>query len=143
MSSSFDIQYRNEWRSLGFYYEFNAHKRCWIFIGSKGGLLNFSELLFAYAIDKSKKEISEHAHYGPDSYLKVITWNAPMIMESGIYGSLADIKRLGDIFRKILMSNKDKTQLKIDKEYSKNNDCYILLKIKQDNFDPAIYYKPN
>lgn len=121
MSSSFDIQYRNEWRLLGFYYEFNAHKKCWIFIGSKEGLLNFSELLFNYAIDKSHKKISEHAHYGPDSYLKVITWNSPIIMESGIYGSLEDINRLGNIFRNILMNNKDKTQLKIDKEFSKDN----------------------
>lgn len=142
MSFDFDFQYRKEWRLLGFYYEFNNLKNCWIFVGSKSGLLNFCKLLLNYASDKSHEKLSEHEHFGPDSYLKVITWDAPIIKESGIYGSIRDIKRLSYILKEKLINIPIKMEIKIDKEYSNVNECYILLRIKSDNFDPATCYKP-
>lgn len=89
----------------------------------------------------SHKKLSEHEHFGPDSYLRVITWDAPIIKESGIYGSIRDIKRLSYILKEKLMNNPINMEVKIAKEYSNLNECYILLRIKSDNFGPAICYK--
>ncbi len=139
MKFDFDQQYIKEWESLGFYYTFDKKQNCWIFTGSKKGLLNFCNVLDEYVKNPVHKDISEHEHYGPDSYLKLITWNYPIIKESGIYGRLEDFKKLSDFLKYVLWSNKRK-EIVIDKEFSEKNECYILLKIMNKNFDPATLY---
>lgn len=137
MSFDFEIQYSNEWKILGFYYNFNDIKNCWQLLGSKNGLLNFCLLLKNYASNPLHNEISEHEHYGPDSYFKVVTWSTPIIKKDGIYGSLKDIQKLEKILRNKLLSLNDNDEFIIDDQYSKQNECYLLIKIMTKNFDPS------
>ena len=65
-------------------------------------------------------EISEHEHYGPDSYFKVVTWSTPIIKKDGIYGSLKDIQKLEKILRNKLLSLNDNDEFIIDDQYSKH-----------------------
>jgi hypothetical protein len=136
MKFDFNAAYAKEWKELGFYYSFDQTTNAWKFTGSRKGLLNFSKLLNSYALDPSRAGVSEHEHYGPDSYLKVVTWYTATIEEDGIFGSLKDIKRLGEIIaREIVMSTSN--EIVIDKEYSPQNDCSIVLKVMPENFDPG------
>ena len=140
MSFDFDKEYSKEWKNLGFYYSFDKEKNCWMLFGSQKGLLNFCDLLNQYANNPLKKKISEHEHFGPDSYLKVITWYNPIIRNSGIYGTLKDIQKLASIIKDKLV-NKVSEDIIIDKEYSEINESSILLKVMDDDFDPSTAQK--
>ena len=75
--ANIDEEIKKEWRDLGFYYEleeYNEFKQ-WKFYGSKKGLFNLIKLLENYTAKKSNDYISEHDHYGPYSYLKIIAIN--------------------------------------------------------------------
>ena len=65
---------REGWRELGFYYDFDEARFCWRLIGSRSGLLKLRDILNGYADDPRNEQISEHEHYGPYSYLKLMTW---------------------------------------------------------------------
>jgi hypothetical protein len=65
---------RGEWRALGFFYEVNHEAKVWTLVGSRAGLLCFSDALRAYVADPRNALESEHEHYGPYMYLKVMTW---------------------------------------------------------------------
>jgi len=136
MSFDFDNEYSKEWKILGFYYHFDNDNKNWVFIGSQKGIVNFCNLLNNYVLNPINAGISQHEHFGPDSYLKVITWNTPVIKRSGIYGTLEDIKKLAGLIKYKLLNNNNE-QIIIDKEYSKNNECTILIKIMEDDFDPS------
>lgn len=140
MKFDFDKEYLSAWKALGFYYVFDDEQKSWILTGSKNGLLNFCKLLDEYASDSAHEAISEHEHYGPDSYLKVITWYSPIIKASGIYGSRKDIKRLADLLNRALVKN-ESNEIKIDKEYSRENESQLLLRIMPEGFDPSTLYK--
>lgn len=64
-----------EWRQLGFYYELykNGDVYQWRFFGSKSGFQRFSSLLHTYADDPVNVNLSEHEHFGPYYYLKIMT----------------------------------------------------------------------
>lgn len=137
MSFDFNSEYSKEWRELGFYYHFDDSKNNWVFIGPQKGIINFCKLLNNYVYNPSNVGISEHEHFGPDSYLKVITWDTPIIKKSGIYGTLEDIKRLADLIKYKILNNSNSKEIIIDKEYSESNECFILIKIMEDDYDPA------
>ncbi len=64
---------RREWRELGFFYDYDEKQACWRLVGAQAGLLKFCELLRQYADNPKNDKLSEHDHYGPYSYLKVMT----------------------------------------------------------------------
>lgn len=136
MNFDFDSEYSIEWRQLGFYYDFDNKENCWRLTGPKRGLFNFCNLLKEYVNNPSHAGLSEHEHYGPDSYLKIVTWTIPIIKEDGIYGTLDNIENLEVLLRNKLLSNSS-TEIIIDKEYSKQNECFILIKIMNEDFDPS------
>src|SRR3954468_15805972 len=90
---------RAEWRNLGFFYDYDESSSCWRLVGSRDGLLRFADLLVAYAADPRNEPLSEHEHYGPYMYLKLLTWNERDITEHAICGTLADFRALAGIVR--------------------------------------------
>jgi hypothetical protein len=85
---------RREWRELGLFYDRNDETKVWRLIGSRSGLLRFRDALLAYADDPGNDYESEHEHYGPYSYLEIVTWPEPGFDDHAIRGSLPDLKRL-------------------------------------------------
>jgi hypothetical protein len=65
----------DEWRQLGFYYDRDdrLYVNQWRFFGSKKGLQNFVSMLDKYTNNPANDILSEHDHYGPYSYLKIMT----------------------------------------------------------------------
>jgi hypothetical protein len=53
---------REDWRELGFYYDFDKSAARWQLIGSRDGLLKFRDILFDYAADPRHAGLSEHDH---------------------------------------------------------------------------------
>ena len=128
---------REEWRELGFYYDFSKEKNQWIFVSSKAGLLKFCELLDKYILNPNNWNISAHDHYGPYMYLKVLTWNEAIISEHAIVGTIDDLGRLSNLLKDKLMSVKTFDSFYIDKEYSLRNEAILCFDIKEDEFDPS------
>jgi hypothetical protein len=88
---------REEWRALGFYYDVDHDAKTWTFVGSPAGLLRFRDILRAYTADPRNALLSEHEHYGPYMYLKVMTWQEAGIDEDGVHGPLPDLARLAEL----------------------------------------------
>jgi len=128
---------RQDWRDLGFFYDQDKDARCWRFIGSKSGLLNFSTILNDYIADERNAALSEHEHYGPYWYLKIITWNEAVISERDITGTLDDFRRLGEIVKQRLENALPNDTFEIDKEYAPNNEFKLRFEVREDGFDPS------
>jgi len=137
MIFDFDKQYADEWKKLGFYYDLNHDAHCWRLSGSKNGLINFCDLLSKYVHNPMHSGISEHEHYGPDSYLKVVTWYFPTITKDGIYGSLQDIQKLETLIRSKLLMAGIEGEIHINQDYSDKNEYYLTIKVMSDGFDPS------
>lgn len=125
-----------EWRELGFYYD-QDDKNQWRIIGSKNGLLNFSKILDEYIVNPKNKNISEHEHYGPYSYLKIMTWNEPIIKEDVVGGTLSDLNRLSKLIKMKLKTLEAPADFVIDKDYCDRAQWKIKFIIKKDDFDPS------
>jgi len=125
------------WRELGFYYDYNDDQKFWVLVGSKQGLLNFSKILDEYVLRPGTEMISEDEHYGPYSYLKIMTWDKPVINNDAISGTLSDLKKLSNLIKKKLESQRIPSEFEIDKEYSNQNESKLRFEIKEDGFDPA------
>jgi hypothetical protein len=130
-------QTKDEWRELGFFYDYDKENFCWRLIGSRQGLLKFSKLLKDYANDERNAPLSEHEHYGPYWYLKLVTWNKAEITSDAIAGTLEDFKRLSNLTKQKLENAAIGDKITIDVEYSPENEAKILFEIKEDNFDAA------
>lgn len=126
---------RKEWRELGFYYELKDNK--WVFIADKKGLLRFAELLRKYGNNPRRNKLSEHDHYGPYMYLKIMTWNTPNIDEETISGSLQDLLRLSQLVESHLSHCKPNDKFVIGADYAPNHKCELEFQIQKDGFDPA------
>ena len=134
-SDKVNEQTKNEWNTLGFYYDCDDDKGFWQIIGSKEGILKFCKLLEDYSNNGSKQNISEDEHFGPYSYLKFMTWNEPKIAKREICGRQSDFKILSDIIKHRLKTSNENFQ--VDKEYSNNNEYRIEFIIKEESFEPA------
>ncbi len=128
---------KREWQELGFFYESDDAGREWRMVGSKNGLLRFAELLWKYSENPGNKKISEHNHYGPYMYLKIMTWTEPLITKSDIRGTLLDFGKLADLISSKIKSSRPGEILVIDKEYSQKNEFVLKLFVKEHGFDPA------
>jgi hypothetical protein len=128
---------RREWRDLGFFYEVDEDRREWRLVGSRSGLLNFRDLLMRYAANSQHETRSEHDHYGPYMYLKIMTWTEPGIDGNAIYGTLQDLRRLAGIIEAKLEDATPGSLLRIQVEFADGCDYCLVLDVRDDSFDPA------
>ena len=129
-----------EWRDLGFYYDFDERLDVnqWRFYGSKRGLYNFVKLLDDYVSKASNNKEFEHEHYGPYSYLKIITLdNQATITENTIGGTIADLRTLGNIIAGKLNNSQPGQTFNIDKEYGDDNTVTTKFFVMDDSSDPV------
>ncbi len=132
-----DEQTKDEWNLLGFYYERHHYLKQWRFWGSKKGLRKLSEEIRLYTLNPSNEEISEHTHLGPYNYLKIMTWNEPMITDNYIGGTLQNLSDLSSMIKSKIDSAKVGQIIKISTEYSPKSTAVLLFMIMSDDFIPS------
>lgn len=136
-----DIDQRiiDDWRELGFYYDFDERISVnqWRFYGSKNGLQNFVRILNDYTNDPRNDRLSEHSHFGLYSYLKIMTWNAPVITANYIAGTIQDLKSLGNIIADKISEAERGQTFNIEKDYGIDNTVTAKFFVMSDDFDPG------
>jgi len=130
-------QTKDDWRELGFFYDYDESNSCWRLIGSRQGLLKFCNILNDYAKDERNAPLSKHEHYGPYWYLKFITWNEPQITSHAIAGTLKDFERLSKLTKQKLENAIIGDRIVIDSDYSLLNEAKLILEVKENDFDAA------
>ncbi|MBX7125128.1 MAG: hypothetical protein K1X47_05510 [Cyclobacteriaceae bacterium] len=128
---------REEWRELGFRYGRNTDKRIWHIYGDKLGLSNLCTIIEEYVSTKENEGLSEHEHLGPYQYFKIVTWSEPKINEQGLFGSLTDLARFGEMFKGKLDNTNANEQFTIDTEYSDISTYKLMVHVMPNGFDPA------
>ena len=128
---------RREWRDLGFFYELDDERKEWRLVGSRLGLLRFRDLLLSYVANSRNEKHSEHDHYGPYMYLKVMTWTEPGMDGNAIYGTLQDLRRLAGIIETKLQDTRPGSVLRIQKEFAESCEYCLVLNVRDEGFDPA------
>jgi hypothetical protein len=128
---------RREWRDLGFYYDRNDQTREWRLVGSRSGLLRFRDALLEYVDDPGNDYKSEHEHYGPYSYLEIMTWPEPGFDHHAIRGSMPNLKRLAAIVEAKLAVAQAGEAVCIREEFAANTPYALILDVREDDFDPA------
>ena len=130
----------DEWRELGFFYDFDERLSVnqWRFYGNKQGLFNFVKLLDAYVINSNNDMSFEHDHYGPYMYLKIITLEDECVInENAIGGTITDLKKLRDLIADKIEKSLPGQTFTIDKEYGLHNSATTKFFVMADNFDPV------
>lgn len=130
-------QTKEDWRELGFFYDYDKAKSCWQIVGSRQGLLKFCDILNEYAADERNAPLSEHEHYGPYWYLKLVTWNEAVVTPHDIRRTFEDFRRLSKLTQEKLEHVIAGDSFVIDAEYSPENEAKILFEVKEDDFDAA------
>ncbi len=128
---------REEWRELGFYYEIDDAAPQWRFVGSRNGLLRFTELIRCYAANPGNAVIYEHVHYGPYMYLKLMTWPKAGVSERAIAGTLSDFARLADLITRHLQEACEGAAFLIGTEYAPDAALAMRFEVREPGFDPA------
>ena len=128
---------REGWRELGFYYEFDEERLRWRLVGSRSGLLKFRDILNDYADDPRNEQISEHEHYGPYSYLKLMTWGEAEVRGDAICGTLLDFRRLAVIVGDKLNASSAGSIFIIGGEYVEGSKAILEFEVREEGFDPA------
>ena len=128
---------RQEWRELGFFYEYDKETSSWRLLGSRDGLSKFVEILESYVANPRNERLSEHEHYGPYFYLKLMTWQEAEIGEGAICGTLPDFRRLSAIVKKKLDSSRVGGVFTIGDEYALGSKSHIQFEVREAGFDPA------
>ncbi|HUE54049.1 MAG TPA: hypothetical protein VMO80_17030 [Terriglobales bacterium] len=128
---------REEWRALGFFYDRDDDAKLWALIGSRAGLLRFRDALREYVADPRNALESEHEHYGPYMYLKVMTWQEAGFDNNAIRGSLADLARLAALVETRLATAQPGSAVRIHHEFAADSPYALVLEVREDSFDPA------
>lgn len=131
-----DAMTRDEWRELGFFYDHDASAKTWKITGSRAGIRGFAQLLRDYVAAPANAQLSEHEHYGPYMYLKIVTATAPAIGETAISGTLDDLLRLADIIKAKLASAHEGDTFTISKDWAQEADFSLVFEVRADDFDP-------
>ncbi|MDQ3636056.1 MAG: hypothetical protein M3405_16365 [Acidobacteriota bacterium] len=126
-----------DWRELGFFYDYDKEKNLWLLVGSRNGLLNLSKLLKNYASKMNNNQLGEHEHLFPYSYLTIVTSEKPQITDYGIFGSLSDLLDLADIISEKLKDSNVGDLIQVGDEYSKDTETQLFLQVKEEDFDPS------
>ena len=135
--STIDEHTRREWRDHGFFYEFDNGAKAWRVVGSRAGLFRFADLLVRYASDPRNQLKSEHDHFGPYMYLKIMTWPDAGISSDSIHGSLDDLFRLGGIVRGVITGAVVGASLDVSRAYAEDCEYSLVLDVRADDFDPS------
>jgi hypothetical protein len=137
--SQMDNKIFEEWRQLGFYYELykNGNVHQWRFFGSKFGFEEFSSLLYKYADDPINVNLSEHEHYGPYYYLKIMTSDVERITADMFEVTIQGARQLADIVLRKAMSHAPGETFSIETEFGNNNTASALFFLMNESFDPA------
>ncbi len=136
------------WRDLGFHCDFCEEPGRWRFIGSRGGLLKFRDLLDEYISDPSNSELSEdpygpHDHFGPYMHLTIRTLTpkttnlGPKILDCEIWGRTHDIEKLARLVEEKVGESSVGDTFTIDTEYSEHNEAILDFEVRAEGFDPA------
>ena len=133
-----DEQTKEDWRELGFFYDYDEANSRWRLVGSRQGLLNFCAILNEYAADEANASLSEHEHYGPYWYLTLITWDEAVITPHDIRGTFKDFLRLSKLTQAKLENTIAGENFVIDSEYSLKNEAKIFFEVKEEGFDAAM-----
>jgi len=128
---------RREWRELGFFYDLDNEAREWRLVGSLEGLLRFRDLLLAYVANPRKDQPSEHEHFGPYSYLEVMTWPEAGFDNHSIHGSLKDLATLASLIDGKLLGAIAGSVIRIRDEFAAASSHTLVLDVREPGFDPA------
>lgn len=137
-SPAIDERIRLEWRELGFFYDCNDQLKEWRIVGSRAGVLEFGELLTRYAADPCNERDSEHEHYGPYWYLKIVTSTHAGFSSRSIHGPLGELCRLGELVKTKVLASRAPCVLRISEEYVADAEYTLVLDLRADDFDPAL-----
>ncbi|MEO6133840.1 MAG: hypothetical protein ABIP35_01730 [Ginsengibacter sp.] len=134
-----DQRIKDEWRQLGFYYDLEEtdNSKEWRFYGDRNGLHNFVKLLEDYTNNPVNNFLSEHEHYGPYGYLKIMTWSKPVITENYIAGTITDLKDFKNILTEKIKEIQIGQTFTTDEQYGIGNTASTKFFIMEDNFDPV------
>ncbi len=136
-SAELNARTRREWRELGFFYDRDEAARRWEVKGSRAGVRRFAALLRAYAADPRNAPVTEHDHYGPYMYLKVMTWTEPMLDGHAIAGRPSDLVRLADLVEEKLAEAAQRSSFEIGADYEPASAWILRIQVMDDGFDPA------
>lgn len=128
---------REEWRDLGFFYDFDPEGKNWRIKGSRESILKFCGILEGYSTHPKNARLSEHEHYGPYMYLKLTTWSEAIINDTGIHGRPQDFERLSHLVRHQLDNHTIGGRFIVGAEYSDVNKAELEFEIFPDATDPA------
>ena len=128
---------RREWRELGFFYDRDDDNKVWRLTGSRAGLLRFRDALLSYVTDPRNASDSEHEHYGPYSYLKVMTSPNAGFDGHAIHGSVSDIRRLSGLIEAKLAAARPGATVRIREDFALDSPYALVLDLREDGFDPA------
>lgn len=128
---------KREWRELGFFYDRDDHAKKWRIVGSASGVKKFSSLLRKYVADSRHAQLSEHDHYGPYMYLKVMTWSEPQLDSNAISGRTQDLAQLADTVDAKVAATREGGRFVIGPEYAPTSEYILEVEIKGDDFDPS------
>ena len=129
---------RREWRQLGFFYDLDDEARAWKLTGSRAGLLRFRDALLSYVADPRNALKSEHEHYGPYSYLEIMTWPEAGFDGHAIRGPLTDLARLATLVEEKLATMSPGSSARIQEEFAADSPYALILDLREDGFDPAV-----
>jgi hypothetical protein len=90
-----------------------------------------------YAANPRNEAKSEHDHYGPYMYLKVMTWTEPGIDRNAIYGTVRDLRRLANVIESKIQDARPGSALRIQEEFARYCEYSLLLDVRDEDFDPA------
>ncbi len=121
----------------GFFYDRDDESKEWLLIGSRVGLLQFSELLRAYVANPRNEMKSEHEHYGPYMYLEVMTWPEAGMDEHAIHGPLDALERLAGLVEQRVAGLKPGDSARLRDEFAPDAAYTLVLQLQADGFDPA------
>jgi hypothetical protein len=128
---------RREWRELGFFYDRDDQNKLWKLTGSRSGLLRFRDVLLSYVADPRNALKSEHEHYGPYSYLEVMTWSEAGFDDHAIRGPVAALARLAALIEAKLSTARVGSTVRIQEEFAADSPYALVLDLREDGFDPA------
>lgn len=128
---------RREWRELGFFYHRDDQTKVWKLTGSRAGLLRFRDALLSYVAEPRNALQSEHEHYGPYSYLEVMTWPEPGFDNHAIRGTVADLARLAALIEAKIAIARPSSTVRIQEEFATDSPYALVFDLREDGFDPA------
>jgi hypothetical protein len=128
---------RREWRELEFFYDRDDQAKVWKLTGSRAGLLLFRDNLYPYVADTRNAKQSEHEHYGPYSYLEIMTWPEAGFDDHAIRGPVPDLARLATLIETKLATARPGSVVRIGEEFTTDSPYALVLDVREDEFDPA------